>query len=133
MHSSLSSNILRKAPAVLLSAEFLIGGFLRISSWPFASLHERIYQKSTMTWSELYPIVPFKDVRAHMAYIGIWMMGTGVLLALPQTQGSLITLGLVYFWTGAGAWSQARTQMPFWLPVCNAMLGTIVYVIERWS
>lgn len=121
---------IRSIPAIVLSAEFFIGGFPRASSWPFRSLHNRIYEKSIKTSPEMYPIIPFRNVRSHMIYVGVWMMGTGVLLAVPNTRGSLVTLGLVYFWTGAGVWSQARTGMPYWLPICNAILGTVVYMIE---
>lgn len=123
--------MVKTVPAIVLSIEFFIGGFPRVSPWPFRALHQKIYQKSIKTAPKLYPILVFRDARMQMIYIGLWMMSTGVLLATPNTRGSLGTLGLVYFWTGAGAWSQARTEMPYWLPVCNALLGTLVFIIDR--
>lgn len=99
--------------AWILTAEYLLGGTLRLSN------HPRVVSKNTTIAPILYPLIPFREVRAHNLYVGAWMVLTGVLWGIPATRGWLGTLGLSLFWTGAGAWSQARAEMPFWLPIVN--------------
>jgi hypothetical protein len=119
--------ILRQIPTVVLSAEYLLGGLLRVSSWPFPNLHKRVLQKNTDIAPILYPIVPFQDVKIHSRWVGSWMIITGLLWASTSTRGSLMTLGLSLFWTSAGAYSQWKAGMPFWLPCVNFVLSLVVW------
>lgn len=123
--------IIPTIPAFLLSAEYLFGGLLRVSSWPFPELHERVLRKNAVIAPILYPIVPFRGVQSHNRWVGSWMIVTGLLWAYPVTRGSLATLGLSLFWTGAGAYSQWRAKMPFGLPVVNFMLSFVVWSLHN--
>lgn len=126
-----TNHYLLQLPAIVLSAEFLLGGIGRASPFPFRSLHQRICKKNESIAPVLFPVVPFKDVLRHNRWVGTWMIVTGFLLAYPKTRGSIPTLGCVLFWTGAGAYSQRKCNMPYWLPVVNATLGVIVWWIEN--
>lgn len=121
---------LKHVPAFILSAEYLLGGFVRVSPWPFPGVHDRVCRKNAKITPVLYPIVPFKNVKSHNRWVGAWMMATGILWANPSTRRSPITLGLSLFWTAAGAYSQWRTGMPFWLPVVNFILSLVVWQVE---
>ncbi|KAF4552339.1 Hypothetical protein D9617_10g073200 [Elsinoe fawcettii] len=127
----MSPSIIRQIPAILLSLEFLLGGIGRLGPVPFPALHARVTAKNQCIAPLLYPLIPFKDVERHNLWAGAWMCFTGLLLAVPGTRGTTGTLGLVLFWTGAGAWSQKRAGMPFWLPMVNAGLGGVVWGVER--
>lgn len=59
------------------------------------------------------------------------MIVTGVLLGLPQTRGKLPTLGLVLLWTRLGAYSQRKAGTTYWVPLCNAVLGSLVHWLEK--
>lgn len=126
-------NLLPHLPALLLATEYLFGGLVRISSFPFPSIHDQVNRKNTSIVPILYPIVPFKTVDAHNKWVGAWMMATGVLWAHPATRGSLATLGLSLFWTSAGAYSQRRASMPFWLPIVNFGLSWVAWWVENRS
>lgn len=126
-----TTNYLTQVPVVVLSAEFLLGGIARVSSFPFHSLHQRVCVKNERIAPVLYPVIPFRDVPRHNRWVGTWMTATGVLLAYPATRGTLLTLGLVLFWTGAGAYSQRKCNMPYWLPIVNATLGMVVWLLEN--
>lgn len=123
--------ILPQVPAFVLSAEFILGGFLRVFSWPFPELHERVLRKNAVIAPILYPVVPFRGVEGHNKWVGSWMIATGLLWAYPVTRGSSATLGMSLFWTGAGAYSQWKAKMPFWLPVVNFMLSFVVWTIQN--
>lgn len=125
------SSYLLQLPAIILAGEFILGGLLRASSFPFKTAHEQVLQKNIKITPILYPIVPFTDVVWHNRWVGGWMIATGTLLAHPRTRARLTTLGLVLFWTGAGAYSQAKADMPYWVPVVNAALGILVWSIEN--
>lgn len=125
------SSFIKSIPAAILSFEFFFGGVGRVSPFPFRRLHEHINIKNASIAPILYPVVPFKDVKNHNRWVGAWMIATGALLALPNTRGEIYTLGLVLFWTVAGAYSQSRARMPFWLPVCNSVLGCLVHWLGR--
>lgn len=114
-------------PAIILAAEYILGGLVRASRIPFASAHERVIKKNASIAPLLYPIVPFEDVKNHNRYVGVWMIATGLLWANPESRLWLPTLGLSLFWTGAGWYSQARAGMSYWLPVTNFALSFVVY------
>lgn len=59
------------------------------------------------------------------------MIATGLLWAYPVTRSSSATLGLSLFWTGAGAYSQWKAGMPFWLPIVNFILSFVVRSVEN--
>ncbi|KAK2051040.1 hypothetical protein LY76DRAFT_529304 [Colletotrichum caudatum] len=121
-------------PRVILAFEYFIGDIPRLGPWPFKSLHGRIYQKTQTTAPHLSPIYPFTDsrnIKLHMLYIGSLMITEGILLVLPQTRGTAVTLFLGCFLTGSGYWSQMRAGMPYWLPVTNFVLAWIVYFVEN--
>lgn len=120
-------------PAIVLSAEFILGGWIRASPWPLRAAHDRVCQKNIRIVPILYPVVPFNDVTRHNVWVGTWMLVTGTLLASRACRGSKATLALVLFWTGAGAYSQWRAKMPFWLPICNTLLSVTVWWIENRS
>ena len=114
-------------PAIVLAAEYILGGLVRASPFPFAAAHERVVRKNASIAPLLYPIIPFRDVENHNRWVGGWMIITGLLWAYPQTRSSLATLGLSLFWTGAGWYSQSRAGMPYWLPVVNFTLSFLVW------
>lgn len=116
-------------PALLLSAEYLLGGLIRVSPIPFSAAHSRVRAKNAQIAPILHPLVPFKDVDAHNIYVGAWMILTGILWGWPGSRGSLVTLGCSLFWTGAGAYSQWRAGMPFWLPVVNFGVSWVAWVV----
>lgn len=123
--------ILRHLPAVLLATELFIAAVGRLVP-ALRTFHGRVLRKSIRTAPALHPVVPYRDdVRAHMRYVGAWLLLTGVLIAAPATRGALATLGLVLFWTGAGAYSQWRCGMAYRVPVFNATLGVFVFWLER--
>ncbi|KAL9945384.1 hypothetical protein D7B24_008236 [Verticillium nonalfalfae] len=118
-------------PAIVLSLHFTIAAVARLSD-ALPTLHARTYRKTQLSAAKLYPIVPFKDdIPRHMRYVGAWYLLTAAMLAWPSTRGSLPTLGLVLFWTGAGAWSRAKSGLKFRLPLMNASLGVLVFVMGR--
>lgn len=120
-------------PALILSIEFFIAAAGRLVP-ALRTLHGRVYRKAQRTAPTLHPVIPFKDdVKRHMRYVGAWLLLTGVMLLLPFTRGSRATLGLVLFWTGAGAWSQWKCGMPYRVPILNAGLGMLVFWLERGS
>ncbi|KAH6683499.1 hypothetical protein F5X68DRAFT_137455 [Plectosphaerella plurivora] len=122
---------LRHVPAVLLASEFFIAAIGRLVP-ALRTFHGRVRRKSLLTAPALYPMVPFRDdVRAHMRYVGAWLLLTGLLVAIPATRGSRVTLGLVVFWTGAGAWSQWKCGMAYRVPVFNMALGALVFWLEQ--
>ena len=117
-------------PAYILSAEYLLGGLIRASPFPFADAHERVNQKNAEIAPVLYPIVPFKDTVGHNRWVGAWMIATGMCWCLPNTRARTATLALSLFWTSAGAWSQWKVGMPYWLPVVNFSLSWIAWYAE---
>ncbi|KAM0273986.1 hypothetical protein ACHAQH_008078 [Verticillium albo-atrum] len=120
-------------PAIILSLHFTVAAVARLSN-ALPTLRARTYRKTQLSAANLYPVVPFKDdIPKHMQYVGSWFLLTAAMLAWPATRGSLPTLGLVLFWTGAAAWSRAKSGMKFRLPVMNAILGVLVFLIERVS
>ncbi|KAF6802148.1 hypothetical protein CSOJ01_11803 [Colletotrichum sojae] len=122
------------ATRIILAAEYLIGGWPRISPWPFKSLHERIYRKSQVTAPHLNPVYPFTDprtIRLHMRYIGGLMVLEGFLLAFTRTSGSVLALLLGCFLTSSGFWSQMRAGLPYWLPITNFVLGWVVWSLRN--
>lgn len=124
---------LRTTVRIILAAEYFIGGWPRISPWPFKSLHQRIYRKSQMTAPHLHPVYPFTDprtIRLHMRYIGTLMVAEGFLLAFPQTSGSAFALLLGSFLTSSGFWSQMRAGLPHWLPATNFVLGWVLWSLH---
>ncbi|KAI1851778.1 hypothetical protein JX265_011013 [Neoarthrinium moseri] len=129
---------LRALPAYVLVVEYFLGGIPRLSPVPLRALHERIRDKSRRTAPHLRPVFPFPprggsdaDVRHQMRCIGALMVATGLLLALPATRGSPVTLALECFLTGAGAWSQMRAGLVYWLPCVNFVLAWVVWAMER--
>ncbi|CAI0642792.1 unnamed protein product [Colletotrichum noveboracense] len=134
INSFIMSPIILSVPRIVLTIEYFIGGWPRISSWPFKSLHERIYRKSQITAPHLHPVYPFTDPRTtklHMQYIGVLMVMEGFLLAFPWTRASVVTLFLGCFLTSSGYWSQMRSGMPYWLPVTNFLLAWVVWGLEN--
>ena len=107
----------------IISAQLLLGGIVRVSPWPFRAAHEQVLEKNSTIAPLVYPLVPFKDAIRHTRWVGSWFVVTGLALALPQTRGSIATLGLVLFWTGILAYSDRKANLPYWLPVCNAVLA----------
>ncbi|ROT41904.1 hypothetical protein SODALDRAFT_286833 [Sodiomyces alkalinus F11] len=123
--------ILIHIPSYILIVEFAVAAIARLTN-ALPLLHARTYRKSRLTAPFLYPIVPFQDdVPKHMRYVGAWMLLTSIMLACPATRGSIVTLGLVLFWTATGAWSQARLGMTCRVPIMNTCLAICVYLTER--
>lgn len=124
-------DIVSQVPRAILSAEFVFGGWVRVSSWPFKSINAQANRKNAVIAPILYPLVPFRDAVGHNRWVGAWMIGTGVLLASRTWARSKATLALVLFWTSAGAWSQRKADMSYWLPIVNFSLGWLVWWIEN--
>ncbi|EME82455.1 uncharacterized protein MYCFIDRAFT_197570 [Pseudocercospora fijiensis CIRAD86] len=119
-------------PAVLLSFEHFLGGQARIASQLTPSLYKRaVIDKGPGTAQALYPVIPVKDPVRLSNVVGAMMVTTGFLLAWPKTRGSLLTLSLNTFLTGAGIYSQRRMKIPYWLPGTNMVLGILVWLIEN--
>jgi hypothetical protein len=122
---------LRHVPALFLATELFIAAIGRLVP-ALRTFHGKVRRKTLRTAPELYPVVPFRDdIQAHLRYVGTWLFVTGLLVAIPATRGARATLGLVLFWTGAGAWSQWRCGMAYRVPVFNAALGVLVFWLER--
>lgn len=123
-------------PAMILTLEYFLGGLPRLSSIPFARMHRRIHQKTLKTAPHLAPVFPFTDTRSnktvrwHMYFVGALMLLEGLLLALPRTRTTMPTFALSLFLPAAGAWSQKKAGLPFWLPITNFSLGLVVYYLE---
>lgn len=126
------ASYLAQVPAILLSLEHFLGGQARITSILTPSLYKRaVVDKGPGTAAALYPIIPLKDPVRHSNVIGMMMVTEGCLLAWPSTRGSVGTLALNTFLTGAGIYSQRRMRIPYWLPCVNMALGLIVWWIEN--
>ena len=81
----------------------ILGGQLRLTRLFTPQLHEQVMQRKAVgTAQALYPLIPIRDPRKQMQFVGALMVGTGVLLAMPVTRGSNITLALCLGLTGAG-------------------------------
>lgn len=123
-------------PVILLTLEYFLGGLPRLTPVPFGRMHRRIRQKTLRTAPHLAPVFPFTDtrsgrtVRRHMGFVGALMVLEALLLAVPRTRTAAVTFGLSLFLPAAGAWSQGRAGLPFWLPVANLALGLVVHYVE---
>lgn len=124
----MSVSILRS----ILICEYILGGLPRLTSWPLTSLHAKIHRKSQLTAPYLYPVFPFcqqNQIKWHMSYVGALMLLEALLLTLPQTRYSLATLFMNAFLTGAGWWSQMKAGLPYWLPITNFFLGSLIFMM----
>ena len=69
----------------------IFGGQLRITRLLTPGLHDRVMRdKEAGTAEALYPIIPIKGPATQRRFVGVLMVGTGVLLANPGTRGSMI-------------------------------------------
>lgn len=118
-------------PAILVSAGYLLGGYVRLSPWPFYATHELVRQKAAMVAPILYPLIPFKDATGHDRWMGTWLLGTGALVATPATRGSNATLGLVLFWSSTIAYGEWKTGTTPWFPLFNIVFGLTNWWIEN--
>ncbi|TPX07358.1 uncharacterized protein E0L32_002172 [Thyridium curvatum] len=122
--------------ALVLASEYVLGGLGRVSAVPFSALNERIFQKSIKTAPHPSPVFPFTDVqspktvRLHMLVVGALMITEGILLLSPATRAMSGTLGLGCFLTVAGAWSQMRAGLKYWLPLVNFGLAWAVWALD---
>lgn len=118
-------------PSYVLSTEFLLGGIVRLSPFPFREAHTDVIEKNTTIAPLLYPLIPFRDVHSHNAYVGTWMLVTGAVWGLKRTRGSLGTLGLSLFWSSILLYSQVKAGMDLILPSVNLGLGLIAWWLEN--
>ena len=135
MSTLLEVSSLLTALRIILLVEYFLGGIPRLSSWPLASLHDRIHRKTSLVATRLPPLFRFSTdpfmTRLHMWYVGLLMVTEGTLLGLPQTRGSLSALTLGSLLTGFGFWSQRRANLPHWLPAVNFCLGWVVFLADQ--
>ena len=118
-------------PASILAFEMVLGGQARLTSFFTPSFYQRAMRKAPGTLEALYPLpVPTRDSTLHTRSVGAMMVLAGVLTGWPTTRGSLGTLGLNLFLTGAGVYSQRRMRIPYWLPVVNSVLAIVVWGVE---
>ena len=120
-------------PSYILSTEFILGGLVRLSPFPFRAAHADVVAKNTAVAPLLYPLIPFKDAKGHNVYVGTWFLLAGTLWGLRRTRGSLGTLGLSLFWSGVLAYSSAKAGMDVWLPIANLGLGLGAWWLENQS
>lgn len=120
-----------KVPALLVSAGYLFGGYVRLSPWPFSATHELVRQKAAVVAPILYPLIPFRDITGHNRWMGTWLLSTGALVANPATRGSRATLALVLFWSSTILYGEWKAGMAIWFPVFNIGLGLASWWIEN--
>ena len=126
------SQYLIHVPAYLLAFEHILGGQARVTPLLTPSVYDiAARQRGPATQKALYPIIPIKNPEKLSNFIGALMIATAILLFLPITRGSIVTLAVNTFLTGAGIYTQRKMGIPFWLPCINMALGLMVWVIEN--
>lgn len=121
---------LSSVPVFIVSSEFLLGGLVRLSRFPFQEAHQDINTKAIQAAPILYPVVPFRDAIWHNRYVGAWFLATGMLLAHPATRSKDYTIGLAVSWTSTLIYSHVKLGWPVWLPVITLGLEGLVWGIE---
>lgn len=111
----------------VLSFELLLGGQCRLTSALTPSLTKQAYSKAA-GYRQYLPIIPSKDATQHSQIIGGLMFGSGALLLLPYGYGSLRAIGkaLALALPIMGVYSQYRMGVPYWLPIVNTILASII-------
>ena len=117
-------------PAYILSAEFILGGIVRLSPFPFQSAHADIITQNRVIAPLLYPLIPSKDATSQSTYVGSWFLLTGAIWGLRSTRGRLGTLGISLFWSSFLVYTHSKLGLDIWLPVANVGLGVGAWWLE---